>query len=512
MAYNIRLLLSCILLCLSLGAYATEYSVTYVPISSSAVEMSGDAPDGAVATFVKTGAGAMPSRLLAGETACLQLAGFDGKIIKSITLRMKSNKSSGAGSLTITCGNTALSTIDNASFANKSWAGKYQMNLVDIKPDIKQYKVGEGEVLTINLMSSQNSIYCTSYTITYDDTDPIIPDKTTVAALAGTYASKLYAMSTDDLSAVEVTTLNGKIIADADMKERLTWNVYDVKDNSIICNNAGKYLSFDGSSLCLSDAIYKWNIDEDNCSWQKSGCTFAQSNNKFIYTSTSNIGEKYFQSDHTKAYDITDGYVRSGLTIGKFATVCLPSGVEEGDFSGAEIYEIIGVVKDTEDMTVNDITGLAVKEVTSLVAGTPYIMMPTSSSLVAIYDDTKEDNPVSATGLVGNLSGEKMYVPASDDTHWNYILNNNQLRKVVSGVKASIANNRAYIDLYGVPRYDGDVSSVKIILLNDEASGIGALSADNEESAAFAIDGRRACPSHMHKGIYVKDGKKYLDK
>ncbi len=426
---------------------------------------------------------------------------------------MRSNKSAGAGSLSITCGNTQLAAIANASFANASWAGKYTQTPLDIHPNLTKYVVGEGETLTIKVTSSENSLYCCAFTITYDDSQSVTPDKTTVAALASTYSSKLYAMSAEDLSAVEVASVNGKIIADDDMRGKLTWNVYETDDNAIISNNFGKYLSYDGSSLCLNDEKYEWDIDETNSSWQKSGCTFAQYDNEFIYTTTANIGTIGYQSDYTKAYPLVEGYERSGLTIDKLATICLPCGVGADDFLGAVFYEIVGVVKATDDMAVNDITGLAVKEVKNLVAGKPYLMQPTSTTLIAAYDDTKEESAVPATGMVGNLSGAKVYVSASDETHWNYIINNNQLRKVVSDNKASIANNRAYIDLYGVPRYAGNESSAKIITLYDETSGIDSqVVVGNDATPEYTLAGKRVNPSPLHKGIIVKDGRKYVVK
>lgn len=508
-----KLLLSSALLFSSMGMFADEFTVTYEPTSFKAVSLtSGDAPDGSTASYAKTGPGGTYTTMIKGDTTRLKLLGYDGMTIKSVTLKMKSNKSSGAGSLSITCGNAQLATIANASFANKAWAGGYTQNMVDVTPDFTQYVVGEDETFTIEIVSSQNSLYCSAYTITYDDSQSFTPDKTTVAAIASTYSSKLYAMSADDLSAVEVATVNGKIIADADLKETLTWKIYDIDANAIIRSNSGKYLAYDGSSLCLDNSRYEWDIDEANNSWQKSGSTFAQYNNEFIYTPTSNIGTTDFQSDYTKAYPITEGYERTGLTVDKLATICLPCGVGENDFSGAVFYEIVGVVKATDDMAVDDITGLVVKEVKSLVAGKPYLMQPTSTTLIAAYDDTSEENPVSAIGMVGNLSGAKTYVAASDDTHWNYIVNNNQLRKVVKDNTASIANNRAYINLYGVPRYNGDVASAKVITLYDEASGVNALSADNDSSPLFSIDGTKANPSQIHNGIYIKDGKKCIVK
>ena len=599
---KLKLLLSCVLLFSSIGISAKEFSVTYEPTDLTTVSTSGDAPEGSVASYAKTGPGKTCNIITAGDEVCLKLSGFDGMTIKSITLKMRSNQAAGAGSLSVTCGDNEMATIANAKFSNSSWYGQYYyQNFVDITPAFAEYTVSKDEILTISIKASVSSLYCKSYTIVYDDvphsvtcpsvdllsgayfgaqqvklslpddntatkllyttdgTDPcnaennpaavtedteitlsaatklkvvaandddeysnvIIrnydiykPIKTNVA-LAGTYSSKLYAMSAEDLSAVEVTTLNGKIIADADMKEMLAWNIYEAGDSNIIRNNSGKFLSVikkTYNTLSLGDDIYRWGIHADSSSWIKDNCSFMYYKGNFTYSQSSYIKKTNYQSDYTKAYPIVEGYERTGLTAGKLATICLPCGVGEDDFSGAVFYEIVGVVKATDNMAVNDITGLAVKEVKSLVAGKPYLMQPTSATLIAAYDDTKAESAVSATGLVGNISGEKVYVTASDDTHWNYIVNNNQLRKVVSDNTASIANNRAYINLYGVPRYAGNEASAKVITLYDETSGINALPADNGASPAFLLDGTKANASQMQKGVIVMDGRKYLVK
>lgn len=82
------------------GGDATQYTVTYTVTSSTSVTMSGDAPEGSSATFVNTHT-SNKQRMTAGDSQTYTLSGYDGFTITGITLSMHSNKTSGAGSLSV---------------------------------------------------------------------------------------------------------------------------------------------------------------------------------------------------------------------------------------------------------------------------------------------------------------------------------------------------------------------------------------------------------------------------
>ena len=81
-------------------------------------------------------------------------------------------------------------------------------------------------------------------------------------------------------------------------------------------------------------------------------------------------------------------YTRSGLTNGKFGTICLPYDVAEGNYSGATFYKV--AERTTEYVTL--------EEVTSLTAGVAYIFEATGTEINCTYTPgTKVDAPASAT-------------------------------------------------------------------------------------------------------------------
>ena len=81
-------------------------------------------------------------------------------------------------------------------------------------------------------------------------------------------------------------------------------------------------------------------------------------------------------------------YTRSGLTNGKFGTICLPYDVAEGNYSGATFYKV--AERTTEYVTL--------EEVTSLTAGVAYIFEATGTEINCTYTEgTKVYAPAAAT-------------------------------------------------------------------------------------------------------------------
>ena len=84
-----------------------------------------------------------------------------------------------------------------------------------------------------------------------------------------------------------------------------------------------------------------------------------------MFKVVSNTSTSYTQA---YLYDIARGYKRSGLSEGKFGTICLPYNVETAEWSGATFYEIVGK-KTLDGMVIS----LSLRKVSALVAGCPYI-------------------------------------------------------------------------------------------------------------------------------------------
>ncbi len=153
---------------------AAEYTVKYNVTGKTAVtvdEAYNNLPSGSGADYSNDYgyAQANPGQLTAGKSSTLTLTGYAGKIIKSITLSVRSNTSKGAGSLSVKIGETEVWTIADSKFSAAAWNGGWSTTYVDKTKDSIDTTVGEGENITITITASANSLYCQSYTIVYDD-------------------------------------------------------------------------------------------------------------------------------------------------------------------------------------------------------------------------------------------------------------------------------------------------------------------------------------------------------
>lgn len=194
------------------------------------------------------------------------------------------------------------------------------------------------------------------------------------------------------------------------------------------------------------------------------------------------------------------GYTRS-VTEGNYGTICLPC--ETSKVEGATIYNIVGTKK-----TDSQVSGIVLEENDgNMVAGKPYIFKATASELSATYTGNAVNAPVSATGLVGNLSSTPLNV-----TDGNYVLSSNKIR-MVNGGTATVGQNRAYINLSGVAEY---VPSGARVLFFDfdgtvsEETAINEINQNANESVIYNLNGQRV--NKAQKGIYIVNGKKVLFK
>lgn len=359
--------------------------------------------------------------------------------------------------------------------------------------------------------------------ISYSDSNSTIYKKYKIAvglnkvALVAPYSGRNYAVKADgSFGAAEVNNmLNGKIISS---DNNIAWTITLIDDQFIsIKNNDNNYLT--GSSTTalglLPTEFKSWALSLDNSHW-------TYSLRSIIYSSTSsgifknydisNIGSAGYATDYTKIYPIAESYARSNLIVNTIGTICLPNDVNIDDYKGANFFEIIGVIKKTADMNVDDITGIAIKPVTTLSAGKPYIYQAIENSFILAYTGNPVSEPIYSNGLIGNISGNIITVGASDDSHWNYVISGNQLHKITGTGQANISNNRAYINLYGVPIYSDTSSAAKIISLeNQEITDINSyFSFSDNEELLYRFDGVKIHNDIIQKGLYILNGKKYI--
>ncbi len=145
-------------------------TVRYTVTSKTDVSTSRNAPIDSYASFLQT-AGTSNGQATAGNTTELKLSGYQGYIIKDITISTKSNTSKGAGSFSVSTslGKTLVS-IPDSKFNTSNWNGSYTTSFVEKKLTLldENYVIQEGEVISFLLTGSTNSIYIESYIITYE--------------------------------------------------------------------------------------------------------------------------------------------------------------------------------------------------------------------------------------------------------------------------------------------------------------------------------------------------------
>ena len=144
-----------------------EKKATYTIISKSEVTTEGSAPIGSTATYSSTYSS--KCQLTKDNSMTLTLTGYDGCTITGITLSMKSNKSSGAGTLSVMSGQTLISSIADNAFNTTYWNNAWSSDYVDITPSVTPTVVGSGEKVVITLAATASSLYCQSITIDYKE-------------------------------------------------------------------------------------------------------------------------------------------------------------------------------------------------------------------------------------------------------------------------------------------------------------------------------------------------------
>ena len=182
-------------------------------------------------------------------------------------------------------------------------------------------------------------------------------------------------------------------------------------------------------------------------------------------------------------------YERTGLTTGKYGTICLPYAVNAGDFTGATFFEAVG--KTTE--------GIVLEEVSSLTAGKAYIFQATATSLTCNYTGEKVTTPVSAAmnnGLQGTFE-DNTNIPRGKFFVYNNLL-------WVSDGSNQVDANRAYVDLTYVPAgVPAPVAGRRRVVMPCIPEETTALSDETEEVA-------KATKQMINGRIYIqRNGKVY---
>ena len=159
------MLLLCALVAGGGSVWATD--VTYTISGKNTLSTTGTAPSGSSATIAETYS--TSKQMTSGNSQTLTLKGYNGYKITALTLSMKSNSSSGGGKLrySINGGDNYTTLISDNKFSDKSWHGSWSTSYVNVTKSNLNLICGEKNVI-IKIEATESSLYCQSYTITYE--------------------------------------------------------------------------------------------------------------------------------------------------------------------------------------------------------------------------------------------------------------------------------------------------------------------------------------------------------
>ena len=105
--------------------------------------------------------------LTAGHSLTLKVFDLPKGTLTAVELSVKSNKTGGAGEMTMTMDKQELWSISNSSFASESWYGEYSTEFVTIA---KEVSVELKDTLVMTMQATANSLYWQSLKLTYTPT------------------------------------------------------------------------------------------------------------------------------------------------------------------------------------------------------------------------------------------------------------------------------------------------------------------------------------------------------
>lgn len=135
-------------------------SVTYTQSYSAAgntVAVTGTAPVGSECLWTTTYNNS--NQLTKGNSMTYTISGLDGKKITGLSLSLKTNKSTGEGSVSMKHGSTEFGTYTVSPLGS---------SYVSCDASVTPVTIGEGEVVTVTISATVNSVYCESITISYN--------------------------------------------------------------------------------------------------------------------------------------------------------------------------------------------------------------------------------------------------------------------------------------------------------------------------------------------------------
>ena len=378
---------------------------TYKVTSTSEVTPSGEIPEGASATYKSTYSSAY--QLTKDNSMTLTLKGYEGYVITGITLSMKSNSSKGAGTFSAKAGITTLAEISTATTFNKWFDNaSYTTTYTDVHVTMANaaYTIQTGEDVVIVIAATANSLYCSSFTITYAKPaavpTPIFYayDNVDDVENNGFYTSDLMVeIECDDYDAVIRYTTDGtEPTAESDE--------YDGNGlffaNEFVTLRAKAFKGEDASYEATANYYHNSSLEVPYTTTQAVALYNALGDVEEVFVEGSVDGNPtYYESSSSSNYNITDGTISLYMYSGK-----------AGD--GCGLADIAKLVQGDKVVVKGKLT--AYKGATQLGAGNTIVKWTENTNPVLICAESVAFGNIST--LVGTVPSKTLEVTAKNLT------------------------------------------------------------------------------------------------
>lgn len=350
MKQKLRVFLTLLLCAVASVGWAEE--VTYTISSRNTLTTTGTAPEESSATIVETYG--TSCQMTKGNNQTLTLKGYEGLKITKLVMSMHSNASGGQAYLSYSLdGGTNFTYIVGSatggiSFSNASWNGSWSTSWVDIEKEVS-IKPITGDLI-IKLGATANSIYCRSYTITYendDQTPSLSVNPTSIAfgekAINDSYNETFdvyFANLTEDLTVNVGSGLTGVSVSSTTISKEATspktvtvtyapTTVGIISGNITVSNTADEVsqtVAVTGSAFDPDDITYYKKVTSSQSDWS-GDYVFTGINNSTYYALTGvsnnlgtavtvNVTENVIISNSTtNSYKVTIAQTTNGYSL-----------------------------------------------------------------------------------------------------------------------------------------------------------------------------------------------------
>lgn len=347
---------------------------TYTISAKNTFSTSGTAPSGSSASIVETYS--TSKQMTGGNSQTVTLSGYTNVKITKITLSMKSNSSSGAGNLTYAVdGGSSNEIVSTANFNTASWYGAWSSSYVDV---VKNVDIEVSSSIVIVLSATANSLYCESYTIQWEEFEPVT--LSSIAITTPPTKTSYYAGDTFDRSGMVVTASFSDLSSSTISYDASGANGYNYSTSALIAGATTHTISYTFEGVTKTA-----NVTISVTAVVLSSISISGTPTKTTYL----VGQSFDPTGITVTATRNNGSTANVTS----STTFTPDPLTAGTTSVTASYTEGAVTKTAtvSGLTVNDVSLVSISvsgtpNKTSYYAGENFV--PTGVTITAHYDDS----------------------------------------------------------------------------------------------------------------------------